>query len=129
MPDLCYYAFVIAVFAVIANVYEQTQTMTLRVYHGPPWKGVTVSYNTIDMFGRVDSHMSYDYNYIFNDNEKPIDSNLCFDNIPNWCNAMIELSGKPVYLMTDTYYRGNDNLPKVMACQRKMFRVSGIPYV
>jgi len=103
--------------------------MTLRVYHGPPLKGVTVSYNVIDIFGRVDSHMSYDYNTIFRDGEKPIDGNQCFDNIPLWCNAMIQLSGAPVYLMTDTYYRGNEHLPVVMACQRKMFRVSGVPYV
>ena len=128
MSDLCFYTFVVAVFAVIANVYEQTQTMTLRVYHGPPLKGVTVSYNTIDMFGRVDSQMSYDYNYIFREGEEPMDTNQCFNNIPSWCNAMIELSGTPLYLMTDTYYRNNAYLPKVMACQRRMFRVSGVPY-
>jgi hypothetical protein len=72
--------------------------------------------------------MSYDYNAIFRDGEEPIDSNQSFDNIYDWCNAMIKLSGTPVYLMTDTYYRNNVRLPLVKACQRKMFRVSGLPW-
>ena len=128
MSNFWFYAFIALVTVIVGDIYEQNQPMTLHVYHGPPLKGVKVSYNVVDMYGHVNSQMSYDYNMIFRDGEEPIDGNMCFDNIRDWCNTMIELSGRPVYLMTDTYYKNNVRLHLIQACQRKMFRVSGLRY-
>jgi hypothetical protein len=121
MPDV-----VISLFAVVAFItyFTHRPTMNLSVYSGAPFKGIPLSYNTIDSRGRVLSFMSEDYSIIIED----VDNNQCFDNISTWCDRMIELSGLPVHLMTDTYYPNNPLIHEVNDCQRKMFLMSGMQY-
>lgn len=120
MPDFAMSLFVIAAAIVYFNY---KPTLHLTVYNGRPFKGIPVSHNIIDSHGRVISLMSMDYRLILND----VDNNQCFDSIPTWCDRMIELSGLPVYLMTDTHY-SSPLIQEVNECQEKMFLMSGMQY-
>ena len=116
--------FAMSLFAIAAAIayFNYKPTLHLTVYSGAPFKGIPVSYNSIDLQGRVVSMMSADYSLILD-----VDDNQCFDNIPTWCDRMIELSGLPVHLMTDTHY-SSPLITQVNDCQRKMFLMSRMQY-
>jgi len=107
---------IIIAFLALVAFFNQTPDVNVTVYTGHPFKGIPVSHNKIDVRGRVTATMSVYHNAILG-----VNNDMCFDNIANWCDTMMVISGLPVHLMTDTYYPNHPIIPDVRACSEKMY--------
>jgi hypothetical protein len=124
------YFFCAAVIALLAFAGYKSE-VKVSVYSGVPFDGALISYSRIHNNGRVYTTMKEGYNY----EARYVEINYCFDSVKKWCDAMIEFSDTPVYLLVDgygadlllnTYYRDHYKLSGVYACQRKMQLLSSI---
>jgi hypothetical protein len=110
MPDPFYYFAIVVLYAIICYTPPSIQ---VKVYSGDPFQNSISAYSTIHPNGTVNVWL-------------PRDDNYCYQNVETWCEAMIETIGRPLYLMTDTYYGENGLVPQIKACQERM--MYGVPF-